>query len=697
MMRRRMLAAALAATCLALPALARTAAGQTDVTKLKAIVTAPKPGRWEKQAAQTLRQQLGAIYGVTLPIRATAKPEGQNVILVGRAAVGAGAIDADELAQFKPDGFVVRAEDGRIALAGPRQSGTLYAATALLERVGYRYYAGNCQVAPKADSPILADFEMTDEPFFDYRTSYDWQLGASIREEFLGDPRSAENPELFSKDSSIWWQHTAGYLVPLDLYHKDHPEYFALRTDGTRLPKDTRDSYVHLCLSNPDVRRISKERLLRWISMQPDRRVFWVHPGDGSQWCQCENCKALDAQPGNYSDRLLDYVNELAAGVAKKYPGKQLAIAAYSGTERAPRKQKPAENVLVFYCPYYGIAWSQVHPLTHPLNQVALRQFRAWHKVAPDQMCLYDYNHEIGADYLPSWDAAAAKIKWAAQQNVRGEYLCGKPKHMRELFLYMTGRLLWDPRQDPEALKREFVRAYFGPAAAPVMEYLTLVQNRLKEGHPRGMHDRTMPASFYADGFQERLVAVLNKAQAAAGDNERAAAALANEKKVLLADAKRATAEPKPRALAEPQTIDGGLRLGGDAFTGGRFFKNFSHLCPARENVMVLYSPKTPLPSHMRATFTLAEAPPAATLKIEGQGSDKDVMPEAPLRVTINGRQVYAGPCTFRRRGWSWLTIDVPAGVLRKGRNTVEIANTSDRLRMDTFWAGIAEVQVLWK
>ena len=81
------------------------------------------------------------------------------MILVGKAAVQTGAIRQAELEKLRPDGFVVRSKDGQVALAGARDSGTLYATIALLEKAGYRYYAPTFQVVPKATSPVLPNFE----------------------------------------------------------------------------------------------------------------------------------------------------------------------------------------------------------------------------------------------------------------------------------------------------------------------------------------------------------------------------------------------------------------------------------------------------------------------------------------------------------------------------------------------------------
>ena len=96
----------------------------------------------------------------------------------------------------------------------------------------------------------------------------------------MGDPRAALNPELFQKDSDLWFDHNAGYMVPKKMYYDAHPEYYALRLNGRRIPKTTSDAYIHLCMSNPDVQRIATERVLGWIRL-PKVTATAMRPGMG--------------------------------------------------------------------------------------------------------------------------------------------------------------------------------------------------------------------------------------------------------------------------------------------------------------------------------------------------------------------------------------------------------------------------------
>lgn len=400
-------------------ACALPAHGETDLRDLKAIVTAGQPSPLELLAANAVQQQLSKMLGVKIPVTSTAPLEGRT-IYVGRAAtISAGMIKANELDALHSDGFVARMGEGRVALAGRNDWGTVYAAYAWLEQLGYRYFAPDLQVAPQLKTTKIADVVLIEEPSFAFRRGVDWQLRGTTQE-MIGDPR------IPGKEAGVklWIDHTAGLFVPRPKYLASHPEYYPLRRDGTRGVTRDSDGYVHLCLSNPQVIRITTEAALAWIEQQRERKYFFISQGDGHDWCQCDKCLAMDQAPGVYADRLLVWANHIAAAVKAKYPDKVLLALAYVGSDEPPLRERPADNVMVLYCPYWGINLSMAHPLTHEFNSQALAQFKGWQRVAGDQLGVYDYN--LG--YSPSWFAMAEKIKWYKTQGVRGIFLLGAPQ-----------------------------------------------------------------------------------------------------------------------------------------------------------------------------------------------------------------------------------------------------------------------------
>ena len=60
-------------------------------------------------------------------------------------------------------------------------------------------------------------------------------------------------------------------------------------------------------------------------------------------------------------------------------------------------------------------------------------------------------------------------------------------------------------------------------------------------------------------------------------------------------------------------------------------------------------------------------------LALEGQDDDKPGT--SAMRVTINGAEIFSGLCMFPERAWGRMGLNIPAGILKKGENVVEIAN----------------------
>ena len=137
------------------------------------------------------------------------------------------------------------------------------------------------------------------------------------------------------------------YVPPLEFYAK-HPEYYGLTRENA--PKEMPNAWAleggnggKLCLTHPDVRQIVKERLERTIrydrvaqrsfGYQEVPRFYDLSVMDASVpdtiECPCPSCRAFVKAHGRESDLLIDFVNDVAAHIWKKYPNVTIATSAY--------------------------------------------------------------------------------------------------------------------------------------------------------------------------------------------------------------------------------------------------------------------------------------------------------------------------------------------------------------------------------
>ena len=486
---------------------------------ITAIATVPNPTPRERLAADGLAAYLYQMTGMQLAHTELADgrvPTG--VIAVGTLARQAGFISQAEMDPLAPDGYLVRVKAGRAGVCGWRDVGTVYGAYALLNRLGVRFYAPGCEVVPRQRDLVIPECQLSAKPHYELRgLTGDMKLGQTPFDDF-GEPGEIGEPGS--------WVHSADFLVPFDKYSGEHPEYFALGKDGARLHRDpTQHTFdVHLCLSDPDVRRISAERLLGLIEKQPNRTFFSVSQGDRFGWCECDQCKALDGVPGlEMTDRLLDYVNYIARAVAGKYPDKRILTLAYTfATSPPPRRVLPEPNVMVQFCPYPGRVDCQSHDLACERNDQGLQDLKGWLAKCPGNMYIFDYPCGYHNYYEPfgSFYAMKRKLDFYAADGIRGIYYCGVPTSFRDLFVFVQSRLLWEPKGDVEALIDEFMRAYYGPAAPSLREYFNYFHGEIERRSIHQMCEGSNPGFVTAEFLQTGLE-MIRRAESAAAGNER--------------------------------------------------------------------------------------------------------------------------------------------------------------------------------
>lgn len=462
----------------------QAAAGSIRLTDLRSICIPAQPNDAERSMAEVLREKLRALYGVELTVAAERKADAPAILLGREAVLAAGAMTVAELQAVKTDGYIIKGNEKGVALAGYAPQGTVYATYAFLRRAGLKLYPWRNFEAVEIREPVpggvLEPFTVAGKPYFDRRDLLGYldggRWGASLTEYSLGDFRTLQEHPCFKGKGWLGADHTAPYLVPMALYRDAHPEYYAMH-DSKRLPKDTQNCRVALCLSNPAVHRIAAGRALEWMESQSGRRFFHITDGDTRE-CRCPECTTLDSDPGSCTDRYLKWVNSVAGVVRELFPENVVMALAYGNTTRPPLETTPAPNVVVLYCPWYwnsrttsAVGWA------NPLNLTAMKEFTAWAMRFPGQVGLYDYPD--------SWvHGQAERLKLLAKRGVRIFYACGG---QGDLYQWVNARLLWDPFLNTEDLVEEFARAYYGPAAGPMGQYLRLKQDTIER---RLVHSR---------------------------------------------------------------------------------------------------------------------------------------------------------------------------------------------------------------
>lgn len=507
------------------------------------VALAPDASPREQLAAQELIDYLSRISGKGLArIEISDGKVPPGVIAVGRLAQQAKLVSREDIDAMARDGYVLRVAEGRAAVSGWRDLGTLYGAYALLRRLGVKFYARDCEIVPQVVALEIPEGILRARPRYDLRGFYAlhrlFGLEPSAK---LGHTPSDDHGNFNGPTAKDPEGHTSHFLVPYQEYGRDHPEYFALQKDGRRLrPTPGQPFNAHLCLSNAEVRRISARRLLDLMDGQNDRTFFVVTQGDGYEWCVCDACKALDAIPGDdMTDRLLDYVNDIARTVAHKHPDKIILTAAYTdATSRPPTRVLPEPNVRIVCCPYPPRCNCQSHDIICEKNRKSLDDIRGWLEKCPRQIYIFEYPRGYHCWYEPfgSFYAMARRMDRCAATTIGGIGFCGVPENFRDLFLFVMGRVLWEPQADVEPLVDEFMAVYYGKAAPAVREYFDFLHGEIDRGSVHQMCEgaNTM---LVTKEFAARALEMFSRAQSAvASDPARRARVDAEKFCVLWAD-----------------------------------------------------------------------------------------------------------------------------------------------------------------
>ena len=485
--------------------------GSSDYT----IIVDPCAGESVQLAACELQTWIKEVSGAELPIAGLTGGETGKRLIVGDNEL-VKELEAD---YCKPDdsddSFSWKSNGGDLIFVGGAKRGTLYSVYSFLEEeLGCRWYSSTVSVAPKRSKYAFKALCHQESPSIKVRD--DLYYDVIMHPRFSGRLRNNHVP-LEGRDGQIipfsserfWGVHTFAMMVPPSEYFGRHPEYFSL-WNGERVPDG------QLCLSNPDVLRITIESMRRFMRENPDYLIYSLTQNDNQQYCQCPECQAIADQYGGQSGLMIWFVNQVADALKDEFPDKYIGTFAYQYTRGVPKNIQPRENVVVRLC---SIECCVIHDYDEcEQNRKFLEDMQGWSAIAP-HLFIWDYTTAFTQYSLPvpNFKTARPHIQDFVQNNAigmmeEGDYqtLCGE---FNELKAYLFAKLMWNSEADPDAIIKDFTDGYYGPAGKYIREYIEFADRILRR---EGIHMNCYPVigdEVYNEEFIEGAAEIFERAE----------------------------------------------------------------------------------------------------------------------------------------------------------------------------------------
>ena len=479
-------------------------------------------------AIKDLQHFIRLATGAELPIE-YGKADGSAIVIGdGEAAAEAGLKGAD----MPVDGFAVKTAPGRVYIVGrdgeiaPRtqSDGTAWGIYDFLERVvDVRFYFPGdegCSVSRRPDL-VVAPTWYDDAPVFRKRDM--WPPGGP------GVPPTVAPHQRRLRGGDSWPVHLQVHSPTgwPELYGKDRPECFQMRSDGTR-------ELSMLCYGHPRTLETYLETVAAfyekgdaraWAGKPPAGDAITVSPNDMAIACYCDHCRKLwQPDAGQYataSKVVATFVANLAREVKRRWPDKTVIYLPYTNYTVPPEGVTFPDNVEVQLCGMPGLAMYK-EPSVAASEQANIdgwirltgRKIQNWHYSCwpTDQTrAAYQFPHVIAEHYR------------ANRAKTVGSFINGDGDHWPRMnvSLYVWMKALWNPDFDVDAVLDACCRRLYGPAAGTMRELVRMQCDGWEKSRWPG--GRLTPKAIYETSYPRRDVqkmeALLARARReAAGD-----------------------------------------------------------------------------------------------------------------------------------------------------------------------------------
>ncbi|CAN5832951.1 hypothetical protein BH09VER1_BH09VER1_47730 [soil metagenome] len=333
----------------------------------------------------------------------------------------------------------------------------------------------------------------------------------------------------FGTPSPVQITHSLGHFFLK--YKETRPEYFALidgRRDFTTL--STIMGPGNFDLTNEGFQAAVVKEIRDYFDANPDQLVFPLSPNDGMM----RITDAAEAQKqitpergelGKFSNYVWGFIDRVAREVAKTHPDRLIGSLAYEAYTLPPTNiEKMSPNVAVMYC-------KTRRNFTNAAYEEDIRRgLVKWKEKAANIYCWEYYNDIFSNSGWKGYPVFYPQIiqddlRWLATLPTKGEFIeaeswraedyavSGMTKvnypGLQHLNLYLTARLLWDPKQDVRKLTDEYFRGFYGPAEKEMRSFWDMAEEAwMAKGKA------TTPSEVYTAEGLARMLDALKRAEA---------------------------------------------------------------------------------------------------------------------------------------------------------------------------------------
>lgn len=454
-------------------------------------------------AAEDLAAYLSKMSGAD--IRVADKPvQGLLPIYVGQVPGSVSPLQLTKSTEYG-DAYVVDISAQRIVLHGESRRAVYYAAAQLLHDLGVRWYAPGeiGEVVPQHKSVSIESGQREFAP--DFTTRRIWCRPPDeqrwMYRNRLGDATIPCGHSMHSFGTSLpGWKERLAH---------EHAEYYSVVNGKAGYFPN---------MSNPKVVDLLAARAIEKFKESTDgaqggKRAsgfISISPDDGYLQDERPEVVAMNS-PGrepilgmsSFSDAWFGFLNQICAEVERQSPGLDFRFGslAYMNYLLPPKKLKPDPRIVPVVAPIAFNRYVSIGTRDAPTSELLDEILKGWTAVSP-RVGTYFYNFNLADMAMPY----TRRVHWTNdiprlhQLGIR-DFTCESHPNWHTMMPgnFVAARLLWDTKADVGALLDEYYPAYYGPAAVPMRQYDTTLENAYEStkvfaGGVWGMHRILSPS-----------------------------------------------------------------------------------------------------------------------------------------------------------------------------------------------------------